>query len=47
MSRSDEDRVADILEAADEVASLVAAGKRVWDSDRVRRLAVERLLEIV
>jgi hypothetical protein len=39
--------VADILEAADEVASLVAAGKSVWDSDRVRRLAVERLLEIV
>jgi uncharacterized protein with HEPN domain len=39
--------MADILEAADEVASLVAAGKGVWDTDRVRRLAVERLLEIV
>ena len=47
MTRSDADRLADILEAADQIAALVASGKVVWDSDRTRRLAVERLLEIV
>jgi uncharacterized protein with HEPN domain len=47
LSRSDQDRLADILEATDEVAALVAPGKGLWDSDRIRRLAVERLLEIV
>jgi uncharacterized protein with HEPN domain len=47
LSRSDEDRLSDILEAAGEIAALVAAGRDVWDGDRVRRLAVERLLEMV
>lgn len=47
MSRSDDERVADILEAAEEVVGLVAAGRDEWDRDRTRRLAVERLLEIV
>jgi uncharacterized protein with HEPN domain len=47
LSRSDPDRLADILEAADEIAALIASGKTAWDSDRTRRLAVERLLEIV
>lgn len=47
MSRSDDERVADILEAATEVSALVASGRDEWDGDRVRRLAVERLLEII
>lgn len=47
MSRSDDERVADILEAAQEVAGLVAAGNDVWLGDRTRRLAVERLLEMI
>ena len=47
MSRSDDERVADILEAAAEVGALVASGREEWDGDRTRRLAVERLLEII
>ncbi|HVF74850.1 MAG TPA: HepT-like ribonuclease domain-containing protein [Acidimicrobiales bacterium] len=47
MSRSDDERVADILEAAAEVGALVASGREEWDRDRTRRLAVERLLEII
>ena len=47
MSRSDDERVADILEAAAEVSGLVASGREKWDGDRTRRLAVERLLEII
>lgn len=47
MSRTDDERVADIVDAAAEIASLVADGKDTWDGDRVRRLAVERLLEII
>lgn len=47
MSRSDDERVADILEAAAEVGVLVATGRDAWDDDRTKRLAVERLLEII
>ena len=47
MSRSDDERVADILEAAAEIAAVVDRGKAAWDQDRVSRLAVERLLEII
>ncbi len=47
MSRSDDQRVADILEAATEIHALVAPGRDEWDRDRTRRLAVERLLEII
>lgn len=47
MSRSDDERVADILEAAVEVGTLVAYSRDEWDHDRTRRLAVERLLEII
>ena len=47
MSRSDDERVADILEAAAEIDALVASGREEWDRDRTRRLAVERLLEII
>ena len=47
MSRSDDDRLADMCEAAAEIAELVSAGRAAWDADRVKQLAVERLLEIV
>lgn len=47
MSRSDEQRLTDIIEAAREVLDLVSHGKDAWDTDRVKQLAVERLLEII
>lgn len=47
MSRSDDERVADILEATDQLAQLVERGRAVFDADFVVRLAVERLLEII
>ena len=47
MSRSDDARVADILEAANQIADVVARGKAAWDEDRIGQLAVERLLEII
>lgn len=47
MSRSDHERIADIVEAAAEIAAVVDRGQTAWDEDRVSRLAVERLLEII
>ncbi len=47
MSRSDDERVADILEATDQLAQLVERGRAEFDADFVVRLAVERLLEII
>lgn len=47
MSRSDGERVDDIVEAASEIVAIVGAGREAWRSDRVRQLAVERLLEII
>jgi uncharacterized protein with HEPN domain len=47
VSRRDDQRIADILEAADEIAGIVADGIEAYRADRLRRLAVERLLEIV
>ena len=49
MSRTDDERIADILDAAAqvEVASIVRRGRHAWDSDRIVQLAVERLLEII
>lgn len=47
MSRRDDERVADILEAAGEMAEITAQGRDAWDKDRIRRLAAERLLEII
>jgi uncharacterized protein with HEPN domain len=47
VSRADEERIEDIIEAASEIAAVVAAGRDIWDADRVRQLAVERLLEII
>lgn len=47
MSRHDDERVADILDAAREVGEIVAGGEAAFRADRVRQLAVERLLEII
>lgn len=47
MSRRDDERVADILDAADEIAAVIEPGRDAWDKDRLRQLAAERLLEII
>lgn len=47
MSRADEQRIADILMAADEVSQVVARGREAFDADVVLRRAVERCLEII
>lgn len=47
MSRSDEERIAYIIEAGGQIAGIVSVGKAAWDGDRVAQLAVERLLEII
>ena len=47
MSRSDDLRRADILEAAEQLASLVADGGGRFDTDSMRQRAAERLLEII
>ncbi len=47
MSRPDEQRVQDILDAADQVVDIAQVGRDAWDKDRLRQLATERLLEII
>jgi uncharacterized protein with HEPN domain len=47
VTRSDDERIADILEASREVAGLVRLGREQFDTDRTAQLAIERLLEIV
>jgi len=47
VSRSDEQRVQDILDASDQILDVVKDGRDAWDKDRFRQLAVERLLEII
>jgi uncharacterized protein with HEPN domain len=47
VSRGDEQRIDDLLDAASQVTALAEDGKEAWDTDRVRQLAVERLLEII
>jgi uncharacterized protein with HEPN domain len=47
VSRSDEQRVQDILDASDQILDVVKDGRDAWDKDRLRQLAVERLLEII
>ena len=42
MSRSDEQRVQDILDASDQILEVVKDGRDAWDKDRFRQLAVER-----
>jgi hypothetical protein len=44
VSRRDDERAADILDAADEIAAIIELGRDAWDKDRIRQLAVERLL---
>jgi uncharacterized protein with HEPN domain len=47
VSRRDDERVADILDAASDIAWIIEPGRDAWEKDRVRQLAVERLLEII
>ena len=47
MSRTDGQRLADMLMAADEIASVIARGREAFDNDIVLRRAVERCREIV
>lgn len=47
MNRSDDLRVADIVEAAQQLGELVDAGRDVFDADWTRQRAAERLLEII
>lgn len=47
MTRSDEQRLADLLDAADELAGIVARGREAFDADPILRRAAERLLEII
>ena len=47
MSRSDDERVADILEAADELATVVEVGRDAFAESLLHRRAAERLLEII
>jgi uncharacterized protein with HEPN domain len=47
VSRRDEQRVKDILDAADQVVDIAQVGRDAWDKDRLRQLATERLLEII
>jgi hypothetical protein len=36
VSRTDDQRVLDILDAADEIAGVVKDGRETWDQDRLR-----------
>jgi uncharacterized protein with HEPN domain len=47
LSRSDDERVADILEAADELALVVDVGREAFAASLLHRRAAERLLEII
>jgi uncharacterized protein with HEPN domain len=47
VSRTDDQRVLDILDASDQIAGVVKDGRDTWNGDRLRQLAVERLLEII
>jgi hypothetical protein len=47
VSRRDDERVADILDVASEIGEVIELGRDAWDKDRIRQLAVERLLEII
>lgn len=47
MSRSDDERIADIIDACDEVATVVAMRSRAQAPESVLTRAAERLLEII
>ena len=36
MSRRDDERVADILNAASEIGAVIELGRDAWDKDRIR-----------
>jgi hypothetical protein len=39
VSRRDDERVADILEAASQIREIIESGRDGWDKDRIRQLA--------
>ena len=47
MTRNDDERIADILDAGATLGAIVAGGETSWHDDEIRRLAAERLLEII
>jgi uncharacterized protein with HEPN domain len=47
LSRSDDQRVADIVEAGEHLAAIVADGRWSFDRDWMRQRAAERLLEVI
>ena len=47
MSRADEERVADILDACAVLEEIVAQGRKAFDESRIPRGAAERQLEII
>lgn len=47
MSRSDEQRLADILDAAAELSAIVGRGRDAFLADAILKRAAERLLEII
>ena len=47
MSRTDAERIADILDACDLLAEIVAHGREAFIDDRILRSAAERQLEII
>ncbi len=47
MSRSDDERLADLYDAAEEVAESISVGHDKWIGGRLHQRATERCLEIV
>ena len=47
MSRTDKDRIADILDACSLLNEIVAQGREAFDGSRILRSAAERQLEII
>ena len=47
MTRDDQQRIADMIEVADQIAELVDRGHSAFSSDIAVRFAIERLLEIL
>lgn len=47
MSRSDDLRLLDILDASDRITRLVAPGRSTFDDDESLQPAIERMLEII
>ena len=46
MSRSDEQRVQDILDASDQILEVVKDGRDAWDKDRFRQLGSSASLRL-